>query len=123
MWRGPIWPFALGVALVPAFMVLLDGAFRWWSVSQALLAAVGAAGLLAVHPSAALAAAVFAVAYFVQRWVTNRASLRTDIPALALVGVARSSSRCPRSGLPWPTAGTAPPTTGRPCRLRRRGTR
>lgn len=63
MWRGPIWPFALGVALVPAFLALLTSAFEGRRRGVATLVALAAAGLLLVHPSAALAAGVFAAAF------------------------------------------------------------
>jgi hypothetical protein len=88
MWRGPIWPFAMGVALIPAFMTCLVGAFQRRSLPAALLAALGAAGVLAVHPSGALSAAIFAAAYFLQRWGTRSGSLRSDIVPLVVVAVA-----------------------------------
>ncbi len=85
MWRGPIWPFALGVALVPAFLALWTAVVREHSPAAGLLAALGATGLLAVHPSAALAAAVFAAAYLVQRWIGEPHRLRTDLVPLGVV--------------------------------------
>ena len=88
MWRGPIWPFALGVALVPAFVALLVRAFENRAPGSAALVALAAAGLLLVHPSAALAAGVFAAAFFVQRWVANRALLGPDVLRLAMLLVA-----------------------------------
>jgi hypothetical protein len=87
LWRGPVWPFALGVALVPAFMAVLVGAVGEASRSAALLAALGAAGLLAVHPSAALGAAVFAAAYLIQRWAGGPSRLRTDLVPLLAIAV------------------------------------
>jgi hypothetical protein len=88
MWRGPIWPFVLGVALVPAVLALIMGAFGQRSRGLAGLAAVGAAGLLLVHPSAALAAGVFAAGFFVQRWVTRETRVLSDVlPLLVVVPV------------------------------------
>jgi hypothetical protein len=87
MWRGPIWPFALGLALVPAMVTLLVGALEQRSRALAGLSVVGAAGLLLVHPSAALAAAVFAAAFLVQRWVTRDGRLLSDIPPLLVISL------------------------------------
>jgi hypothetical protein len=88
MWRGPIWPFALGVALIPAVLALLTGAFESRSRALAGAAALGTSGLLLVHPSAALAAGLFAGLFFLQRWITSPRLLRKDIVPLLVVGVA-----------------------------------
>lgn len=88
LWRGPLWPFALGVAMIPGFMALLSRAFEQGARNAALATALGAAGLLAVHPSAALGAAIFAAAFFLQRWFTRRAAFRADLLPLAAVVVA-----------------------------------
>lgn len=88
MWRGPIWPFALGVALIPAFLALLTAAFEDRRRGVAALVALAAAGLLLVHPSAAVAAGLLAFAFFVQRWVTERGALRRDVLPLVLIAVA-----------------------------------
>jgi hypothetical protein len=87
MWRGPIWAFALGLALIPAMLALLLGAFEAGSRALAFLAAVGAAGMLLVHPSAALATGVFAAAYFVQRWRSRPGTFRADLLPLLLVTI------------------------------------
>ena len=87
MWRGPIWPFALGLALVPAMVTLLVGALEQRSRGLAGLAVVGAAGVLLVHPSAALAAGIFAAAFLVQRWVTRQGRVLTDIVPLLVISL------------------------------------
>jgi hypothetical protein len=88
MWRGPIWPFALGVALIPSFLALLASAFQDRRRGVAALVALAAAGLLLVHPSAALAAGVFSGAFFLQRWIRDPSALRRDVLPLAIVGAA-----------------------------------
>ena len=85
MWRGPIWPFALGVALIPSFLTLLVAAFEDRRRGVAGLVTIAAAGLLLVHPSAALGAGVFAAGFFLQRWIGQPSSLRSDLVRLAVV--------------------------------------
>jgi multidrug transporter EmrE-like cation transporter len=87
MWRGPIWPFALGVALIPSFLALLTSAFEDRRRGLAALVSLAAAGLLLVHPSAALGAGVFALAFFGQRWVADRTAFRRDVLPLLVVAL------------------------------------
>ncbi|TFV53591.1 DUF6541 family protein [Blastococcus sp. TF02A_35] len=87
MWRGPIWPFALGLALVPAMLALLVGSLRQRSMGLAGLSVLGAAGVLLVHPSAALAAGIFAAAFLLQRWGTREGRLSTDLVPLAVISL------------------------------------
>lgn len=83
LWRGPIWPFALGLALVPAWLELLRDVLDRRSRGGALVLALGGAGLMLVHPSAALAAGVFAIALVLQRWLTRPSPVRDDLLPLA----------------------------------------
>ncbi|MCV2488567.1 hypothetical protein OF117_04255 [Geodermatophilus sp. YIM 151500] len=87
VWRGPIWVFVFGITLVPAFLVLLR-----WSLGErtpAAVAVVGlaAAGLALVHPSAALAAGVFAACLVLPRWLPDRRRVRLDLAVLAPAAV------------------------------------
>lgn len=58
--RGPVLPFALGVAVIPGLVLLGEqlAARRRPTVAHALLLGAGMAGAWSVHPSVALAAAI-----------------------------------------------------------------
>jgi len=86
--RGPLLPYATGVALVPAFMALLGEALARRTTPIVALTAIGAAGLLAVHPSTALTAAIFTIPLLVHRWRAGRPVARTaEALTLLKVGV------------------------------------
>jgi hypothetical protein len=88
LWRGPLLPYAVGVALIPAFVLLLDVVLTERRPSLTLLFALGAAGLLGLHPSTALSAALFVLVYLVFRWWRSPVSLRGDLVVLAAGGAA-----------------------------------
>ena len=69
LWRGPLLPYATGVALIPAFMVLLTETVNNRRPAATLVTAVAAVGLLGLHPSAALSGAIFAIPLMLLRWV------------------------------------------------------
>jgi len=66
--RGPLLPYGTGVAMVPAFVVLLDQTLMRRRAPVVVVTAMSAAGLLAVHPGTAVTAAIFAGALLVHRW-------------------------------------------------------
>lgn len=84
---GPLLPYATGLALVPAFMVVLTDLVRDRSPAVFLIVACGAVGLLGVHPGAAFTALVFAVAMFAYRWRRQPRLIKADALVLGLVGV------------------------------------
>jgi len=85
LWRGPLLPYAAGIALLPAFLLLFGDALRTREPGILFVGALGAAGLLGLHPSAALTAAIFAVAFVIGRWVINRNVVVQDLwPALTV---------------------------------------
>ncbi|SDC05942.1 hypothetical protein SAMN05660690_0382 [Geodermatophilus telluris] len=84
LWRGPLLPYAIGVALIPAFVLLLDAVLADRRAATTLLVALGGAGLLGLHPSTALSAALFVVVYLVARWWSAPSTLRGDL--LVLLG-------------------------------------
>ncbi|MGZ4539576.1 MAG: DUF6541 family protein [Blastococcus sp.] len=79
LWRGPLLPYAAGVAVIPAFVLLLDVALTSRRPIVVVLAGVGAAGLLGLHPSAALSAALFAGCCLVRRWWISARTLGADL--------------------------------------------
>ncbi|MBA2417188.1 MAG: hypothetical protein H0V64_15150 [Geodermatophilaceae bacterium] len=85
--RGPLLPYATGVALIPAFLALLNQALVRSSASVVIATAVAATGLLAVHPSTALTTVIFTVPLLVHRWRTGRAEVRRA-DARTLCGIA-----------------------------------
>lgn len=75
---GTLLPFITAVALLPAFLAVLASVLSWRggvAVALPLALGLGGIGLLALHPSGAVAAALMAVALLVQRWVAQRPTL------------------------------------------------
>jgi hypothetical protein len=87
LWRGPLLPYAIGVALVPAFVLLLDVALERRTPAVTLGLALGAAGLLGLHPSTALSAGFFALAHLAVRWARSVRLAPRDLVVLAGAGV------------------------------------
>jgi hypothetical protein len=90
LWRGPLLPFATGVALTPLAVVLvadlLDTTGRRAAVLPGFVVALGMAGLFCVHSSTVFAVALFVAPMLVIRWV--RRGARGD----------RGGDRCARVG-------------------------
>lgn len=91
LWRGPLLPFATGVALIPIAVVLLrdllDAPGVRARITPAALLALGAAGLLCIHPAVLISAVLFAIPFVVQHWWTRPAAILRDVGALAAAGV------------------------------------
>lgn len=85
--RGPLLPYATGIALIPAFMALLDQTMARGRASTIIVTAAAATGLLAIHPSTALTAAIFTVPLLVRRWRAARPEVR-QAEVRTLAGVA-----------------------------------
>ncbi|MGY2084928.1 DUF6541 family protein [Blastococcus sp. SYSU DS0539] len=88
LWRGPLLPYAAGVAVIPAFILLLVVTLSVRRPAVVLLFALGAAGLLGLHPSSALSAALFLLVHLVARWWQRIRLLPRDFVLLASAGVA-----------------------------------
>jgi hypothetical protein len=117
LWRGPLLPFAAGVALSPVVIVLLADYLDASSVRRmilpGLLFALGAVGLLCLHPAVLVSAALFAIPMVLQRWVQRPCLLRSEPILLTAAGLAigilcvsqitgsiRSAASSPAAG--WP---------------------
>lgn len=91
LWRGPLLPFAMGVALVPVLVVLLAESLRPERLRDrpvaGVLLALATVGLLALHPGVLIAAVVFGLAYAAARWWEQPRRLGPDLLALAVFGV------------------------------------
>jgi len=84
---GPLFPFVIGLAMVPGLLALLAALLRTRSgnrVGLPVALAVGALGGLAIHPSVVVAAFVFGVALLVQQ---SRHGRWSDLGALAVAAV------------------------------------
>ncbi|CAN5206182.1 hypothetical protein BH20ACT5_BH20ACT5_12650 [soil metagenome] len=84
---GPLLPYGTGLALIPAFLVLLTEALRRGNPAVLLLLAGGAVGLMGIHPGAAFTAAVFALALVAFRWRGQPVRIRADVVVLSIVAV------------------------------------
>ncbi|MBA2388835.1 MAG: hypothetical protein H0V67_01155 [Geodermatophilaceae bacterium] len=84
---GPLLPYGTGLALVPAFLVVVTDLVRDRNPAGFLVVAGGAVGLLGVHPGAAFTALLFSVALFALRWRGEIRLIRPDAVVLAVVGV------------------------------------
>ncbi|MGI8721162.1 MAG: DUF6541 family protein [Geodermatophilaceae bacterium] len=87
LWRGPVLPFAIGVALIPAYLLLVEAALSRKSVGTIVLAGVGTCGLIGLQPSTAVTGIVFAVALVAHRVMLSRRRIRGDALVGVLIGV------------------------------------
>ncbi|MDN5858018.1 MAG: hypothetical protein L0H84_05285 [Pseudonocardia sp.] len=82
LWRGPLLPFATGVALTPVFVILLAdllgsrGASH--RVCSGLLLALAISGLMCLHPAMLFGAAVLGAPYLLWRWARRPIRLRSE---------------------------------------------
>lgn len=82
--RGPLLPYAYGLALVPAFLVLFRRALDRRVAIDYVTCALAAVGLLALQPSTAIIAALYVVALLVDR-VRRGLNVRPDLVAVGIV--------------------------------------
>ncbi|MGY1841604.1 MULTISPECIES: DUF6541 family protein [unclassified Modestobacter] len=87
LWRGPLLPYATGLALLPAFVLLVRAAVERRLPVLVFLAGLGGAALLGLQPAAALAGAVMALCLVVQRWTTMRRVPGREAGLLAAAGL------------------------------------
>ncbi|WP_290058178.1 DUF6541 family protein [Amycolatopsis solani] len=90
--RGPLLPFALGVALTPLAAVALPRYLERPAPDTGLVLVLAAVGLLCVHSSTLFGGILFAGPLLVQRWLTGEPSrwrrLGRDLLALLPIAVA-----------------------------------
>lgn len=87
LWRGPLLPYGTGIALMPAFFLLLLEVLDRRGPSMVLAAGVAAAALLGVQTATALSAGIVAIPFVVQRWTAPGARRLRDFGILAAVGL------------------------------------
>jgi hypothetical protein len=123
LWRGPLLPYAAGIAVIPACLLLLDVLLGRPSPVLVLLFGLGAAGLVGLHPSDALSAAIFALVYLLVRWWRSVRTAPRDLALLVGAGVLALIASLPAVGgaittstlgpeVNWPAVETAGQAAG-----------
>lgn len=95
LWRGPLWPYVAGVALIPAMLALARFLLEPRGIAGPLAIGVGVAGLIGLHTSVAFVVVVyfllilFAVLFKAERidWRRSRASLIATIGLAVVFGL------------------------------------
>lgn len=87
LWRGPLIPFAVGLAMVPALVLLFDKALTQRSTGLFVATGLAAGGVVGVHPSGVYTAFIFLVPWVLQRWITRRRLIVGDLLSIVAVGV------------------------------------
>ncbi|MDN5747903.1 MAG: hypothetical protein L0H64_05215 [Pseudonocardia sp.] len=122
---GVLLPYVLALALLPAFLaqwadVLHAG--RTAVVARAFALGLATVGLIALHPSAVVAAAVFGAAYLLQHWWCRRPTARDAVVvgagalATVLLGaplLLASAAAAAGEAFDWPVAMPAAEAVGR----------
>jgi hypothetical protein len=91
LWRGPLLPFATGVALAATTAVLAidqaDAVGARSVLRSTLLLAAALAGLLAMHPSVLISGALFVLPAMLQRWFLRPRRLPREACLLVVAGL------------------------------------
>ncbi|GAA4743792.1 DUF6541 family protein [Actinomycetospora chibensis] len=91
LWRGPLLPFAMGVALIPALLVTLLEYLAAPRVPRRLPTLVplslAACGLFALHPGAFIAGALFAIPMIVSAWMARPRTILVDLLSLGIAAL------------------------------------
>lgn len=126
LWRGPLLPFAMGVALIPALLVTLLEYLAAPRIQRRLPTLVplslAACGLFALHPGAFIAAALFALPMILSGWMEQPRAIVGDLLSLGiaaavavvallphLLGSLKSAAEATSD---WPAVGTAAEAVG-----------
>lgn len=108
LWRGPLLPYATGVALLPLVVVLLvellDAPHGRSRVAAGLLFAVCLVGLICLNPAMLFSAALFALPALVQRWVSWPRLLGRELLVILGAGVVTALLAIPQL---WASLGSA----------------
>jgi hypothetical protein len=127
LWRGPLLPFATGVALTPVVLVLirdlLDAPGLRAALRPAALFAAGLTALLCLHPAILVGAVLFSLPALGQRWWGRPAAIPREIALLVAPGMAAAlacglqvggtlSSGGSITTVTWPAVKTLPEALG-----------
>ncbi|MPR00338.1 hypothetical protein GB931_20925 [Modestobacter sp. I12A-02628] len=86
IWRGPLLPYATGLSLTPAFLLLVWAVCDRPGFGRAALASLGGAGLLGLQPATALSGAFLALLFVGFRWVVRRGVPSRELLMLLAAG-------------------------------------
>ncbi|WP_156382889.1 DUF6541 family protein [Sanguibacter sp. Leaf3] len=86
LWRGPLIPFAVGLAMVPALVLLFDRTLTLRSTGLVVATGLAAGGVVGVHPSGVYTAFIFLVPWILQRWMTHRRLVVGDLLTIVATG-------------------------------------
>jgi hypothetical protein len=94
LWRGPLLPFATGVALTPLVAVLVRELLddRRIRPGAAVALAAALAGYLALHPAILVGAILFVLPVLVQRWWGTGRQAAREFGVLVAVGVVAAAA-------------------------------
>jgi hypothetical protein len=91
LWRGPLLPFTVGLAVTPVLAIVLDRYLRRPGPDTGAVFAAAAVGLLAVHSSTLFGGILFVLPMLAQRWWGAWAVARHDLllllPPMAIGGL------------------------------------
>lgn len=88
LWRGPLVPYAYGLALLAPMCVLMLKQYVDRNVAGAAVIGISAAALVSVHPTMAIMAVLFMLALTTHRWVMLRGrSAASDTVSLLLAAI------------------------------------
>ena len=87
LWRGPVLPYAAGIALTPAFLLLVRALVDERRAVLLLPLALGGAALLGLQPSTALSAGLLTALMLAQRWLARRGVPAAEVVLLLAAGV------------------------------------
>ncbi|HET8643299.1 MAG TPA: DUF6541 family protein [Pseudonocardiaceae bacterium] len=113
-WRGPLLPYATGVALIPVVIGLVADFLDRPALRTGGLFTLGAVGLLAIHASTLLAACLVALPYVLWRWWSRPRRLRREPALLAVAGVAGGLLTIPHLAGMLEISGLFPPLDRNP---------
>ncbi len=87
IWRGPLLPYATGLAVTPAFLLLVREVLVRPDVRRTALAGLGGAALFGLQPSTALSGAAFALVLVVATWAREGRPAVRGVVLLVAAGV------------------------------------
>ena len=86
LWRGPLIPYAVGLAMAPALVLLFIRALSARAPGLLFVTGLAAGGVVGVHPSGVYTAIIFLAPWIIQRWITRWRLISGDLLAILCIG-------------------------------------